>query len=131
MYAFLDLLPSWGQYKTAMAMDAEWAKEALDLEEAGYGLPPTAEAERDDAFSPLYYDPLVARLDLIADRVMAVRTAVQAGYSEEHKEPHFEPIVRPTTAIDRERERRIRNELDVLDAQIQGEGLVLELIAGE
>lgn len=132
MYAFIELLPPWGQYKTAMVMDEGWARNVLDMEEAGQGLPPTGEIEEGGAPSPLYYDPVVARMELIADRVMAVRTAVQAGYADEHKEPQFEPIVRPMTAIDRERERRTRSELEVLENQLlRGEGLVLELLAEE
>lgn len=73
-----------------------------------------------------HYSPVVARLDLIADRVMAVRTAVQANYTKEHQEPSFEPLDRPVTALERERERRTRNLLLELDALILGDGLPVE-----
>jgi hypothetical protein len=125
LYAFLEFLPPWGHYMSAIAMDADWARQALDLEAAGEGLPPTGESDEDHAATPLYYDPLVARLDLIADRVMAVRTATQAAYSQDNKEPYFDPITRPMTAMDRERERRERNALEEVNALIQGEGLFL------
>lgn len=107
-------------------MDEGWAKTALDLEEAGAGLPPTGEEiVRDPELSPLYYDPRVARLDLIADRVLAVRTATQAGYSKDHKEPSFEPLTRPTTALERERERRNLLILDETDRMFREVGLLV------
>jgi hypothetical protein len=126
LYDLLDYLPSWGHYKTAMVMSDTWAARALDLEEAGYGLPPTVEDE-DSEPTPLYYDPTVARLDLIADRVMSVRTAVQASFIEDHKEPSFDPIPRPVTAMDRERQRRVLNELNDLDLQLRA-GLSLVVL---
>jgi hypothetical protein len=87
------------------------------MEEAGHELP------AQDGRTLHHYSPVVARLDLIADRVMAVRTAVQANYTKEHQEPTFEPIERPETALDRERERRARNLLLEVDALVMGEGV--------
>jgi len=54
---------------------------------------------------------------------MAVRTAVQANYTKEHQEPTFEPLPRPETAIERERERRARTVLLEAEALILGDGL--------
>lgn len=105
----------------ALAEDEEWARHVLDQEEAGIVLPTP-----DDAAPSLHtYSPVIARLDMLADRVLAVRTAVQASYSKDHQEPHFEPLPRPTTAIERERERRGRNLLLELEAELFGEGLAL------
>lgn len=101
-------------------MDEEWARRLLDMEEEGVGTPPTGEA-----LSPLGYTDVISRLDLIADRVMAVRTAVQAGYTEKHKEPSFDPLPRPTTAIEGERERRARTVLEEAEALFFGGGLMV------
>jgi hypothetical protein len=67
----------------------------------------------------------VARLDSIADRILAVRTAVQANYTKDHQEPTFRPLDRPTTAIERERERRARTVLLETDALLRGGKLKL------
>lgn len=67
---------------------------------------------------------MVARLDLIADRIMSVRGAVIAGITRE--EPRYEAIPRPETAIDRERERRARSVLLEVDALVMGGGLAIE-----
>lgn len=98
-------------------MDDEWAARMLDREEAGLEIPASA-----DDLTPLGYSDIVSRLDLLADRLMAVRTAVQAGYSQDYEEPKFEPLPRPTTAMDRERERRTRNVLLEVDALVKPEG---------
>lgn len=104
-------------------MDEEWARYICDQEEKGEGTPPVPEDEPD--LTPLGYSDVVARLDLIADRIMMVRGAVQAGYSQDHKEPSFTPLPRPVTALDRERERRLKVELEDVDALFRGEGLLL------
>ena len=116
-------MPAWGHYKAALALNEEWARIICDREEQGLDSPP-ADVDS-DVISPLGYSDLIARLDLIADRVMMVRTAVQSTITEKHKEPDFKPLPRPETALDRERERRTREELERLDAQIMGEGLFL------
>jgi hypothetical protein len=104
-------------------MDSEWANVMLDKEEKDEEHPPLSE---DDAeYSPLGYSEVVQRLDLIADRVMAVRTSVIASYADKHKEPTFEPIKRPKTAIERERERRARKVLLSVEAEVFGRGLIL------
>lgn len=103
-------------------MDIDWANRMLDLEEQGKETPPVGE---DIEFSPLGYTDVVSRLDLIADRTMSVRTAVQASYADKHQEPHFEPMRRPATAMQRERERRARKVLLTIDAQLFGEGLAM------
>lgn len=102
-------------------MDEEWARRVLDLEEEGVGTPGAEEPP----LTSLGYSEEVARLDLIADRIMSVRTAVQASYADKHQEPHFEPIKRPTTAIEKERERRARKVLVGIEAEIFGVGLPL------
>ena len=122
LYRLLDRLPAWGHYKSALVMDEAWARYICDLEDAGEETPPGAD---DEMMSPLGYGPIVQRLDLLADRVMAVRTAVQASYSEKHEEPSFEPLPRPETALDRERERRTRSLLEEVDAQFMSQGLSL------
>lgn len=93
------------------------------MEEAGTALP----VPETSGPSLLDYSPVVSRLDLLADRLLAVRTAVQAQYSRDHQEPNFQPMERPTTAIERERERRTRNLLLELDALVLGEGLTLSI----
>lgn len=98
----------------------------LDREEAGEELPGQGEEEGGPPLAG--YSPVVARLDLIADRVMAVRTAVQSTYTKDHNEPTFEPLDRPTTALDRERERRARSLLLELDALVLGGGLVVSVV---
>jgi hypothetical protein len=91
------------------------------MEERGISLPNPSS----DGPSLLDYSPVVARLDLLADRVMAVRTAVLANYTKDHQEPQFEPLERPVTALDREREVRTRSLLLELDALVFGDGLAL------
>jgi len=90
------------------------------MEEQGVTMPTP-----DDGPTMLDYSPVVARLDLLADRLLAVRTAVLAGYTRDHQEPHFEPLPRPTSAMERERERRARNLLLELEALVLGDGLVI------
>ena len=92
-------------------MDEDWARYMCDLEDAGRDLPPGATQDEEPLMAPAGYTAVIGRLDLIADRVMGVRTAVQAGYHKEHKEPTYEPLPRPTTAMERERERRTIDEL--------------------
>lgn len=94
----------------------------LDLEEKGEQPPPGGE---DDELGPLGYSDIVSRLDLIADRVMMVRTAVQAGYTTGHEEPRFEPLPRPVTALERERDRRARTVLLEVDALVLGGGVAI------
>jgi hypothetical protein len=107
-------------------MDEEWARIAVEMEyDELEGKPPTGEdpdEELSRPIGPLYYDPSIARLDLIADRLMAVRTAVQAGYAKDHREPAFQLLDRPETAVDRERERRNINILLETDRLFREEG---------
>lgn len=102
-------------------MDEQWASRMLDLEEAGETTPPTGEDD-EQTLTPLGYSDVVSRLDLIADRVFSVRTAVQASFSKDHEEPRFPSMPRPTTALDRERERRARTVLLEVDALVRGVG---------
>ena len=122
LYDFIERLPSWGHYKSDLAMDAEYANMILDAEERGEAHPPTG--DEDEEISPLGYTDVIARLDIVADRILLARNAVVAGYAQDHKEPEFRPMTRPTTALDRERERRTRRLLLEIDAQIR-EGIVL------
>lgn len=122
-YAFLERLPYWGHYKSTLAMNEAWANKVLDMEERGERTPPGA--GEDDDLTPLGYSDIVARLDLIADRVMLVRTATQAGYTRDHEEPRLDPLPRPVTALERERERRARTVLLDVDAMVSGGGLVI------
>jgi hypothetical protein len=117
----VDRLPHWGHYKAALAQDEVWAEHLADLEEAGRLVRPDPE----DGPSLVDYDPIVARLELIADRVLAVRTAVQANYTKNHEEPRFTPLPRPVTAMDRVQERRARTVLSEVDALVRGDGLVV------
>lgn len=105
-------------------MDEEWARYICDMEDLGEQAPPGSESGP-EMMSPIGYSPVVSRLNLIADRVAAVRTAVQAGYSPKHEEPKFTPMPVPETAVDRERERRARSLLNDVDALFRGEGLPL------
>lgn len=123
-YNFLARLPHWGHYKAALAMDERWASRMLDREEAGQDTPPTGEDD-DPQLTPLGYSDVVQRLDLLADRVMSVRTAVQASFSKDHEEPRFPPMPRPVTAIERERERRARTVLLEVDALVMGGGAAI------
>jgi hypothetical protein len=119
----MDRLPYWGHYKSALVMDREWARQVCDAEDRGEEHPPAdvGEPER----SPLHYDEMVSRLDLIADRVMGVRTAVQHSIDPSKQEPHFQPMERPVTALDKERERRAVSVLTEVERQIFGDGLLL------
>lgn len=93
------------------------------MEEDGLeGVPGQSE---DEGPGLLGYSPIVARLDHLADRLLAIRTAVQANYTKDHVEPQWQPLPRPTTALDRERERRARTVLEEVDALILGGGLVV------
>lgn len=105
-----------------MANDEEYARQVCDLEDAGQGTPPGASSSTGEPeISTLGYTMLIARLDLIADRIMGVRTAVQSSFSRDHQEPRFEPLPRPTTAYDRERERRTIDELtEIADSFFMG-----------
>lgn len=118
-YNLVARLPHWGHYKAGLAMDEVWAARMLDREEAGLETPPTGDDETSQ-LTPLGYSDVVSRLDLIADRVFAVRTAVQASYSKDHEEPRFPPMPRPVTAMERERERRARTVLLEVDAFVMG-----------
>lgn len=119
-YNFVARLPHWGHYKASLAMDEVWAARMLDREEAGLDTPPI---EEEPTLTPLGYSDVISRLDLIADRVFAVRTAVQATITKDHEEPHFPQLPRPTTALERERERRARTVLLDIDAQVLGGGV--------
>lgn len=84
------------------------------MEEAGEVLPGVSTSPIAD------YSPVISRLDLLADRVMAVRTAVQAQYTKDHVEPKFPLLDRPETAIDRVREQRAVTVLNEVDALVMG-----------
>lgn len=74
----------------------------------------------------LGYSPVIARLDLLADRVLAVRTATQANYTKDHQEPSLQVLPRPISALERERERRSRSLLLELDALVLGDGMAVD-----
>lgn len=99
-------------------MDESWAIKILDAEEAGQAVADAADPEL--TVSPLGYTPELGYLSLIADRVALVRNAVFAANSEGGAEPHFQPLPRPVTAIERERERRTRIELLDIDRLLRG-----------
>jgi hypothetical protein len=120
LYELLDALPHYGHYKSALAMDEEWAEMMLDMEEQGEN--PITSTEPPD-MTPLGYTDVIARLDLIADRVLAVRGAVFAANSDGGQEPQFTPMDRPVTAIERVRERRARSLLVGIESEIFGAGL--------
>lgn len=123
-YNLVARLPHWGHYKAALAMDEVWAARMLDREEAGLETPPTGDDETPQ-LTPLGYSDVVSRLDLIADRVFAVRTAVQASFSKDHEEPRFPSMPRPVTAMERERERRARTVLLEVNALVMGGGALI------
>lgn len=124
-YNLIARLPHWGHYKAALAMDEVWANRMLDREEAGLDAPPTGGDGETADLTPLGYSDIVARLDLIADRVFSVRTAVQATITKDHEEPRFPSMPRPVTAIERERERRARTVLLEVDALVMGGGAAI------
>lgn len=127
-YEFLERLPAWGHYKSQLAMDEEWAEKILDLEEAEEDHVPVPEdsyEDEDSWLTPFGYTPETARLDLIADRVLSVRTALYAVNSKDGQEKSFRPLPRPKTALDRERERRTTKLLNEYDNLIRGGGLSL------
>lgn len=111
-------------------MDEDWARRQCDLEDEGKGVV-TGSLDTVPEMTPLGYTEIASRLDLIADRVLSVRTAVQAGNSKDGKEPTFTPMRQPVTALERERERRTTGELAELDAMIRGGGLPFELTRTE
>jgi hypothetical protein len=120
-FNLVERLPSWGAYKGDLAMDEEWARRVVDWEDQQEIETGMAYIPEDHDPTPHGYTTVDARLDLIADRIMAVRTAVQASGGGD--EPTFEPIQRPVTAIERERERRARSVLLDVDAMILGAGV--------
>lgn len=123
LYDFINRLPAWGEYKSQLAMDEEYARILLDKEEEGEETPPGLESDR----TPHGYTDIVSRLELIADRVMAVRSAIYASMDQKnHKEPEWERMPTPITAVDREREDRTRKLLYDLDSLVRG-GLPLNL----
>lgn len=115
LYALLEQMGPWTRYKSALAMDEVYARRICDMEDAGMDTPAGASSgDGEPLVEPAGYTPVIARLDLILDRLMGVRTAVQAGYSKDHKEPKWTPLPRPSTAIERERERRTLDELSAI-----------------
>ncbi len=102
-----------------------------DAEEKGEEPPPGALTDEEEMRSPAGYDEVVSRLDLIADRVMAVRASVVASVHPKHKEPDWKPVPRPRTLLDIEREKRTRNVLLEIDALIMGGGLEISDLAFE
>jgi hypothetical protein len=98
-------------------MDEDWARRVVDMEQRGELVPPAADPEN---ISPLGYSPEIGYLALIADRVELVRNTLIAVNSDGGNGPMFKPLPRPTTALDRERERRILDELLEIDAYIRG-----------
>jgi hypothetical protein len=116
LYVFLERLPYWGHYKTALVMDEDWAKQILEREIAGEEV---ASAANPDEISPLGYTPEIAYLALIADRVDLVNNTLIAVNSDGGA-PMFSPLPRPTTLLDRMREQRTIDELLELDRQIRG-----------
>lgn len=123
LYSFLEMMPAWGRYKSALAMDHDYARRICDAEEKGEGHPPVGDDD-DAEITPLDYSEVIARLDIIADRILLTRNAVVAGYAKDGKEPEFRPMTRPTTALDQERERRTRRLLEEVDALVR-EGVLL------
>lgn len=123
-YEFLERLPSWGHYKSALAMDEEWAEMILSASDAGEDVAPAADP---DQISPLHYTPEIGYLALIADRLLAVRSAIFAAQSENGHEQPIEHLPRPKTAMDRARERRVIGELLEIEQHIFGGGLQVNL----
>jgi hypothetical protein len=94
----------------------------VDLEErTGQVMPGMLDGE--DQIGPLGYDEVVQRLDLLADRVLGVIIASNAENA--NQVTPFEPMPRPLTALDQERERRERSLLMETERLIFG-GIVLE-----
>jgi hypothetical protein len=118
----LERLPGWGHYKSELAMDEDWAAIVLDRQEAGEEV---ATAADPDHVSPLHYTPEVAYLSLIADRVLAVRSAIFAAQSDSG-EPPIPTLPRPKTALDTVRERRMITELLAIEREIFGGGLGIQ-----
>jgi hypothetical protein len=66
-------------------------------------------------------------LSLIADRILAVRSAVFAAQSGS-AEQTIPTLTRPTTALDRARERRaIRELLEIEQQMLGGGGLAIKM----
>jgi hypothetical protein len=127
LYRLVDALPSWGRYKSQIVMDPEWAKMICDMEDAGKETPPTGESSvtDDEAMSPFGYTPEVSRLDLILDRLQSLESAVMWTVQPDKQREQIQPMPRPETALDRERESRTRSLLEDLDAMFRGEGIAL------
>jgi hypothetical protein len=102
-------------------MDEEWATLMLDMEDAGEE-PITRTTEDEETISPLGYTDEISRLDLIADRIMSVRTALFAVNSDDGSEQQFPPMKRPVTAAERLREQRTRSLITGIEAEIFGAG---------
>jgi hypothetical protein len=117
LYWFLERLPNWGHYKTAMVMDEAWAQRVLELEKAGQEVAPAADPNQ---MTPLGYTPELAYLAIIADRLEAVRNVIIAVNTEDGNMPPVTPLPRPTTTLDRLREQSVIDELLDIDRQIRG-----------
>lgn len=100
-------------------MDRQWAEAILDAAEAGEEIAPAADP---DQITPLHYTPEIGYLALIADRLLAVRSAIFAAQSEGQEQP-IDRLPRPKTAVDQLRERRVIDELLEIERQIFGGGL--------
>jgi hypothetical protein len=111
----VERLPGHGHYKSALAMDEEWAQRVIELEEQGQQVAPAADPAQ---MTPLGYTPEVSYLSLIADRLIAVRDAVIGSNGGDP--PPQQPLPRPSTALDRARESSSRNQLLELDQFIRG-----------
>lgn len=79
-----------------------------------------------DQVSPLHYSPEIAYLALIADRVLAVRSAVFAAQGDGSEQP-IPTLPRPKTALERVRERHAIDELLEIERQIFGGGLQVDM----
>lgn len=106
-------------------MDEDYARMIVDREEAAAaagiaedGMPTGADPREP---TPLGYNPELSYLAIIADRTLLVRDAVIASGGEDP--PHSQPLPRPTTAVERERARRNRDELLEIDRMLRGAGL--------
>lgn len=91
--------------------------------EAGEEVAPAADPNQ---VSHLHYTPEIAYLALIADRVLAVRSAVFAAQNEGREQP-LPLLPKPKSAIERVRERRVVDELLEIERQIFGGGLGVQI----
>lgn len=96
-------------------MDMEYAREIVRREAAGVPQP-VSEAQ----LTPLRYGPVEQRLDLVANLLMYIRSAVQAGYTTGHKEPKVRPLPTPKTALEIARQEAEFSELRALSDWITG-----------